>query len=60
MQRFKERYPDWNQLAPNRFASHFFLMENSEAYRRASGIDLANEDLDFDLLGKMPKSKAKL
>jgi len=60
LQRFKERYPDWNQLAPNRFATHFFLMDNSEVYRRASGIDLASENLEFDLLGKMPKSKAKL
>jgi len=57
MQRFKERYPDWDQLAPNRFASHFFLMENSDAYRRVSGIDLASEDLDFELLGKQPKKK---
>jgi pilus assembly protein CpaC len=57
MQRFKERYPDWQKLAPNRFASHFFLIENSEAYRRVSGIDLANESLDFDLLGKAPKKK---
>ena len=30
MRRFRERYPDWNQFAPNRFASHFFLMKNSE------------------------------
>lgn len=60
MQRFKERYPDWNQLAPNRFASHFFLLENSEVYRRVSGADLADEKLDFDLLSKLPKNKAKL
>jgi tetratricopeptide (TPR) repeat protein len=60
MQRFKERYPDWNKLAPNRFASHFFLMENSEVYRRVSGTDLGNESLDFDILGKTPKNKAKL
>ena len=60
MQRFKERYPDWNKLAPNRFASHFFLMENSEIYRRVSGADLGNEALDFDILGKTPKNKAKL
>jgi hypothetical protein len=60
MQRFKERYPDWNKLAPNRFASHFFLLENSEVYRKVSGMDLAHEPLDFDLLGKMPKNKAKL
>jgi tetratricopeptide (TPR) repeat protein len=59
MQRFKERYPDWDKLAPNRFASHFFLMENSDIYRRASGMDLATESLDFDLLGKVPKQKGK-
>jgi len=59
MRRFKERYPDWHQLAPNRFASHFFLMENSELYRAASGIDLAGESLDFELLGKQPRKKEK-
>ena len=59
-QRFKERYPDWNKLAPNRFASHFFLMEDSEVYRRVSGADLGNAALDFDILGKTPKNKAKL
>jgi type II secretory pathway component GspD/PulD (secretin) len=35
MRRFRERYPDWDQIPPNRFASHFFLMENSELYRTA-------------------------
>ena len=57
MARFKERYPDWNKLAPNRFASHFFLMDNSAVYRAANGVDLANDNLDFDLLGKPPKKK---
>jgi len=57
LRRFKERYPDWDQPAPNRFASHFFLMENSEVYRQVSGVDLASETLDFDLLGKSPKKK---
>jgi len=37
MQRFKQRYPDWDQLAPNRFASHFFLSANSQIYRLAIG-----------------------
>ncbi len=60
MQRFRERYPDWYKLAPNRFASHFFLMENSEVYRRVNGIDLANEALNFDLLGKQPRKKKQL
>ena len=57
MQRFKRQYPDWNKLAPNRFASHFFLMENSEVYRQVSGVDLATERLDFDLLNKVTKKK---
>jgi hypothetical protein len=35
-------------------------MENSEIYRRVSGADLGNEALDFDILGKTPKNKAKL
>lgn len=59
MRRFKEQYPDWNQLAPNRLASHFFLMETSDAYRRVSGMDLASEDMDFQLLGKNGKQKRK-
>ena len=57
MRRFRERYPDWDQIPPNRFASHFFLMENSELYRAASGQDLTSEDLDLELLG--PKSNKK-
>lgn len=48
--RFKQRHPDWDQLAPNRFASRFFLMENSEVYRAVHGMDLATESLDFDPL----------
>jgi len=57
MRRFKERYPDWNKLAPNRFASHLFLIESSPAYRAASGVDLANDNLDLDLLVKQSKKK---
>lgn len=57
LRRFKERYPDWNQLAPNRFVSHFVLLKNSEVYRRVSGIDLANENLDFDALGAKQDDK---
>jgi tetratricopeptide (TPR) repeat protein len=59
MEAFKQKYPDWNRIAPNRFASHFFLIQNSEAYRRINGIDLATESLDYDILGKLPKDKAK-
>ena len=49
MREFKERYPDWNQLVPNHFASHFFLIENSQAYRALTGMDLAEDALDFEL-----------
>ena len=57
MRRFRERYPDWEQIAPNRFASHFFLMSNSELYRSVSGQNLTSEVLDLDLLGKKPNKK---
>jgi hypothetical protein len=57
MRHFRERYPDWGQLAPNRFASHFFLLENSELYRTASGQELTSEDLKLELLGPKPKKE---
>jgi type II secretory pathway component GspD/PulD (secretin) len=57
MRRFRERHPDWDQIPPNRFASHFYLLQNSELYRAASGQDLISEDLDLELLG--PKSNKK-
>ena len=58
MRRFRERYPDWDQIAPNRFASHFFLLKNSELYRAVSAEDLSGETLDLDILGKKPKKKS--
>lgn len=48
--RFEERNPDWNQVFPNRFAFHLFLMRNSELYRSFNGQDLTSEDLEFGLL----------
>ncbi len=51
MRRFRKRYPNSYDIAPNRFGSHFFLMMNSEIYRAVSGQDLVGEDLDLDLLG---------
>ncbi len=51
MRRFRERYPDWNKLVPNRFGSHFFLMENSELYRAVSGQEIIGVELDLALLG---------
>lgn len=52
LRRFHERYPDWAEMAPNRFASHFFLMRNSAPYRAVSGQDLVTEALELDLLVK--------
>jgi tetratricopeptide (TPR) repeat protein len=57
MRRFRERYPNWYEIPPNRFASHFFMMNNSEIYRAVSGEDLVGEDLDLELLGPRPKKK---
>ena len=57
MRRFHEQYPNWKDLPPNRFASHFFLMNNSELYRTVSGHDLAADYIDLDLLGSKPKKK---
>jgi general secretion pathway protein D len=54
MRRFRERYPDWDQFPPNRFASHIFMMANSEMYRVVSGQDLVSEDLNLELLGTKP------
>jgi len=54
MRRFRERYPDWQQIAPNRFASHLFMIETSELYRAFSGQGLTSEDVDLELLGPKP------
>lgn len=54
MQRFRERYPNWQQLPPNRFASHAFLLETSQLYRTVSGQDITSEDVGLELLGPKP------
>jgi hypothetical protein len=59
MRRFRQQYPDWDQLAPNRFASHFFLMNNSALYRFVSGQDVVSEKLDVDILSSPEKKKEK-
>ena len=59
MARFRERYPDWQELAPNRIASHFFPTKNSEEYRKVSGIDPASGDIDLELLGPEPRRKKR-
>jgi len=50
LQRLREEAPEWFQPAPNRYASHFFLMNNSDLYRNIRGEDLSEEALEFDLL----------
>ena len=57
IRRYRERYPDWYKVPPNRYSSHFLLTETSEMYRTVSGADLVDESLDLDLLGKVPKEK---
>jgi type II secretory pathway component GspD/PulD (secretin) len=57
MRRYKERYPDWDDIAPNRFASHFFLVNNSELYRSVSGQDVVSDALDLELIGPPPAKK---
>jgi len=54
MQRFRERYPNWQQLPPNRFASHVFMLETSQLYRTLSGQDLTSDDVGLELLGPKP------
>ena len=57
MLRFEERYPDWRQVPPNRFASHTFLMDKSDLFRAFIGQDLTSEDLEFDPLATGLKQK---
>ncbi len=56
---YQKKYPNWQQLAPNRFASHFFLLEKSDLYRRVSGDDLIEEDLDLHLLEDYDEKKVQ-
>ena len=57
MRRFRQQYPDWDQVAPNRFASHFFLVNNSELYRAVSAQEVVSDALDLDILSGPPKAK---
>ncbi len=59
IRRYRQRYPGWAQIPPNHFATHFVLMENSEAYRTVSGQDLTSEDVDLELLGPKPNEKKR-
>ncbi len=54
---FRERYPEWYRIPPNRYGSHVFLMNRSEAYRAISGEELAAESLDFEILRRKPRNE---
>ena len=45
-QHLQERYQNWEQFPPNRFASNSFMMKNSEFYRKVSGENLTPDQLD--------------
>lgn len=55
MRHFRERYPDWQQIAPSRFASHLFMLETSPLYRAMSGKELTSEEVGLELLGPKPQ-----
>ena len=59
MLEFQRRHPNWRDLAPNRFASHFFMLETSDLYRRVSAEDFVDENLDLHVLQEAPKEKPK-
>jgi type II secretory pathway component GspD/PulD (secretin) len=48
--KFKEKYPHWYEITPNRLSSHIFMAQNSEGYQKFMGQDLSSEDLKFNLL----------
>lgn len=56
-QRLRERYPDWDRIAPNRFATQFYLINRYEVYRKISGLYLEQESLDLEALEIMPRHK---
>lgn len=47
---FKQEYPDWFKPQANRYATHFFLVNNSDIYRSLRGEDLRGEQLRRDLM----------
>lgn len=48
--RFKEEYPDWFKPQPNRYASHLYLINNSNVYKQIRGEDLRTGDIERNLL----------
>ena len=45
-----EKYGDWYKPRGNRYATHFFLVNNSRIYRELRGEDLRAEGVRRDIL----------
>ena len=56
--KFKEEYPDWYKPAPNRYATHFFMNNNSRMYRILRGEDLRSDQIRRDLMTVQNASEA--
>ncbi len=50
LEKFKEKYPRWMAPQPNRYATHFFLRNESSVYQDLRGIDLRQEEIRSDIL----------
>lgn len=47
---FKSKYSDWYKPQSNRYATHFFLMNESRIYRELRGEDLRTEKIRRDIM----------
>ena len=47
---FKDKYHDWYKPQPNRYASHFFLRDNSLIYSELRGEDLRTDQIRRDII----------
>ena len=50
MEAFKAKYHDWYKPQPNRYASFFFLRNNSRIFRELRGEDLRTEQIRRDIV----------
>ncbi len=54
--KFKAEHPDWMRPQPNRYATHFFLRDNSSVYLELRGEDLSEEEVQKNILN-IPSAK---
>jgi len=50
LRKFKQEHPDWMMPQPNRYATHFFLRDNSSVYMELRGEDLSEEEIQKNIL----------